>query len=214
MRREYAPVTGRPANFNERAAALLRISRIPTAGPQPVDQAVDAGSGAQERIALPGAEPERLLNDFHATRRTDPGGRPSHFDERPHLGIDQSVVSRSCMQCLISLDSSRVKRPEVNRGQLLQNLDFAACALRCGQSARQLESMPQKSRSFARGITLSCSFGLELQVLDGASPIRAFFEVMGKLGGRLIQVPQKQRLQPLPNMLVELCPVCRCQPPI
>src|SRR6266851_4885208 len=167
--REYAPVTGSPANLRESIAALLRILRIPTVGPQALDEATHAGCCPRDWIALLRAEPERLFYDFQATRSTDPGPRPA--DERAHLYIDQSIVSRPCTQSPVSFDGAHVIRHEVDRGQLLQNLDFVSCALRFGQFAQQFESILQNGCSFPRDITTSRRFGLKLQVLGRAGPI-------------------------------------------
>ncbi len=151
MRREDEPVAG-VANFSECVAALCRIARIPSARPDAPDEATRTRSCPHQGISLLGAEVERALDDIQTAPGADPRQGICHFDERPHLHVEQAIVSRPRAESFVGFHSAVVERHNVDRSQSLQNLGLGDRALRLRQLARQLEGVPQDGRRFPMSV--------------------------------------------------------------
>jgi hypothetical protein len=98
-------------------------------------------------------------------------------------------VSRTCNQSFIAFDGlEEVAKRNVNRSQLLQNLDFARRSFGLGQSLYQIESVLKNLCSLLRFKPPPRRICRQLQVLDGTQPISALFEVIRHPRRLLFQV--------------------------
>ena len=161
-----------------------------------------------------GAETKRPVDDRETTLAIDPRQGIRHVDERLHLQVDEAMGGRPRGERFARFDCACIERHHVHCRQPLENAGLARGAFSLRQLGAELERVLQERRGFTRGIAPPGGVGGDLEIPDGARPIKAVFEVVGQERRRLVQSFRKSHLGPFGGLTVQPRSAARCDPAV